>query len=520
MIGAAKTAVDRTFKSLKNRNYRLYWCGQVVSLSGTWMQRIAQSWLVLQLTHSPLALGTVTTVQFTPILLFSLFGGVIADRVPKWRFLLLTQGVMAAQAVAMTILTATGHIQLFHVYILAAILGTANALDNPTRQAFVVELVGRDDLPNAVALNSTIFNTSRILGPAIGGVVIAALGVAGCFGLNAASFFATIGGLLLMDPKRFFAGRPPKERGNVLKEIGEGLRYAVTTPDIALVVLLMGVLGTFGYNFTVVLPLIADEVLHAGPAGFGILTAAMGVGSLLAALGVAYRGQATRRTLLIGAVGFSILLGAVALSSWWALLIPLLVALGFCSITFTATANTRLQLVAPSHLRGRVMSIYMLLFAGTTPFGSLIIGGLAERGGVQRAVGIVAAVCGLGVIAGLLYLRRNAARLLPDASNEAAPEGQGAATWWRWRRSRPHPAARRGGIPSAGWDQRRRGVQLNALLPGGNRRPNGPIHSHVDVIRSGILVPHDEGRSIERPYSLIQCLPTATNRHPPRQERP
>lgn len=424
MGGAARAAATRTFRSLRNRNYRLYWCGQVVSLSGTWMQRIALSWLVLQLTRSPLALGTVTTVQFAPILCFSLFGGVIADRVPKWRFLLLTQSIMAFQALALALLTATGRIQLAHIYVLAALLGIANALDNPTRQAFVIELVGRDDLPNAVALNSTIFNTSRIVGPALGGLLIAAFGVAGCFFLNAASFLATIGGLLLMDPARFFAGRPPKVRGNVLREIGEGLRYAVTTPDVALVVLLMGVLGTFGYNFTVVLPLIADEVLRAGPAGFGTLTAAMGVGSLLAALGVAYRGRATRATLLIGATGFSLLLGAVALSRWWIATLPLLVALGLCSITFTATANTRLQLVAPGHLRGRVMSIYQLLFAGTTPFGSLIIGVLAERGGVQRAVALVAGVCGLGVAAALLYLRRHAARLLPDAPGETPPPAE------------------------------------------------------------------------------------------------
>ena len=420
MLSAARIAAERTFRSLRNRNYRLYWCGQVVSLSGTWMQRIAQSWLVLQITHSPLALGTVTTVQFAPILILSLFGGVLADRVPKWRFLMLTQTVMAFQALILAILVSTGHVQLIHVYILAAVLGIANALDNPTRQAFVVELVGREDLPNAVALNSTIFNTSRIVGPALGGLLIAAFGVAGCFYLNAFSFLAVIGGLLLMDPTRFFAGRPARA-GRVFGQIGEGLRYAVSTPDIALPLLLMGVLGTFGYNFTVILPLIADEVLHSGAIGFGGLTAAMGVGSLMAALGVAYRGRATRRTLLGGAIGFSILLFLVALSHWWLLTIPLLVALGLCSIIFSTTANTRLQLVAPSHMRGRVMSIYQLLFAGTTPFGSLIIGVLAERSGVQWAVAIVAGACGLGVIAALLYLRRNATRLLPEEPEETIP---------------------------------------------------------------------------------------------------
>lgn len=424
MIAATRQAINRTFRSLRNRNYRLYWCGQVVSLSGTWMQRIALAWLVLQLTHSPLALGTVTTIQFLPILCFSLFGGVIADRVPKRRFLVLTQSIMALQALATAILISSGHIRLVHLYILAAILGIANALDNPTRQAFAIELVGRDDLPNAVALNSANFNTSRILGPAIGGVLIATLGVAGCFYLNAASFLAVIGGLLLMDSSKFFAARPPKP-GNVLRQIGEGLRFAFTTPDIVLILVLMAVLGTFGYNFTVVLPLIAQDVLHSGAAGFGALTSAMGIGSLLAALGVAYRGRATRRTLLVGATGFSVLFFAVALSHWWLLTLPLLVALGLYSITFSATANTRLQLAAPANMRGRVMSLYQLLFAGTTPFGSLIIGSLAERFGVQRALATVAIVCGLGVVAALLYQRSHADRLLPEPSTEQ-PEAPAA----------------------------------------------------------------------------------------------
>src|SRR5262245_55977502 len=307
MIQSATAAFGRTFQSLTNRNYRLYWFGQVVSMSGTWMQRIAQAWLVLQLTNSPLALGTVTTIQFTPILLFSLFGGVLADRLPKWRFITCTQTIMAMQALTLAILVGTGRIQLYQIYLLAAVLGVASALDMPTRQSFVAELVGRDALPNAVALNSTIMNVSRILGPALGGVLIAAIGVAGCFYFNAASFLAVIGGLLLMDPKKFYPSRPIK-RGHVLGQIGEGLRYAVVTPDAALPLLLMGVLGTFGYNFTVLLPLIADEVLHSGPSGFGVLTSAMGLGSLLAALGVAYRGKATRRTLMLSAAGFSILL--------------------------------------------------------------------------------------------------------------------------------------------------------------------------------------------------------------------
>ena len=299
-------------------------------------------------------------------------------------------------------------------------LGTANAIGNPTRQAFVRDLVGPNDLPNAVALNSAQFNLSRIIGPALAGLLITVVGVAGCFTLNALSFLVVIGALLQLRPAHREASTPA--RGTVLGQIGEGLRYALTTPDTALIVLLMGVLGTFGYNFNVVLPLIARYVLNASPLEFGVLTTAMGVGALLAALGLAYAGKATRRTLLIGASGFSVLLALVALSRWWPLSVALLVALGVCSIVFTTTANTRLQLVAPAHLRGRILSIYMLLFAGTTPIGSLIVGTLAERVGVQMAVLIAAAICGLGVVAGLLYLRRNAARLLADGSPTVAAE--------------------------------------------------------------------------------------------------
>ena len=422
MNRAERPPLTSTFRALRNHNYRLYWCGQLASLTGTWMQRVAQAWLVLRLTDSPLALGTVSTIQFTPILAFSLFGGVLADRVPKRRLLVISQSVMLLQALAFAILVSTGLIHLAHIYVLAAVLGITNAADGPARQAFVSEMVAPDDLPNAVALNSTQFNVARILGPSLGGITIAVIGVAGCFYLNAASYLAVIGSLLLMRPDRFFE-RPKPARGNVLRQVGDGVRYAVTTPDIALIVLLMAVLGTLGYNFTVVLPLIARYVLNAGPAGFGALTSAMGVGSLIAALGIAYRGRATRRTLLIGAAGFSLLLLCVALSRWWVLTVPLLVGLGFTSIIFSATASTRMQLVAPPVMRGRVMSIYQLLFAGTTPIGSLIIGTLAEHGGIQRALAAAAVVCGLGVVAGLVYARHSRFRLMAEATAAGGIEG-------------------------------------------------------------------------------------------------
>lgn len=402
----ARPPLKQAFRALRNPNYRLFWCGQVVSMIGTWMDRIAQAWLVLRLTNSPLALGILTACQTLPVLLLALFGGVIADRMPKRRLLVMTQSVMLAQAVVLTVLTAAGYIRLIDMYLLAAVFGVATALDNPTRQAFVKELVGPEDVPNAVALNSIIFNTARLIGPALGGVVIAAIGVAGCFGLNAVSFLAVIAGLLLMRADRFF-DVPSPPRGKMFTQIGEGLHYAVQTPAIALVVLLVSVIGTFGYNFTVLLPLIAQYVLHTGSIGFGALTSAMAIGSLAAAFSIAYSGKARQRTLIIGAAGFSVLLFCLALSSIWIVTVAVLVALGWFSITLTATANSRLQLLTPPHLRGRIMSLYTMLFMGTTPIGSLVLGTLAERQGVRVATAEVALLCGLGTLAGLVYLRRH-----------------------------------------------------------------------------------------------------------------
>ncbi|MCA1668490.1 MAG: MFS transporter, partial [Thermomicrobia bacterium] len=394
----------------------LFWIGQVISMVGTWMQRIAQAWLVLRLTNSPLALGIVTACQTLPVLLLALFGGVVADRVPKRRLIISTQTVMLTQASILALLTAAGWINLIELYILAAVLGMATALDNPTRQAFVKELVGTDDVPNAIALNSIVFNTARLIGPALGGLTIAALGVAGCFTLNAVSFLAVIGGLLVMRPERFYE-MPVAARGKVLAQIGEGLRYAARTPDIAVVMILMAVIGTFGYNFTVLLPLIAQYVLKSGPVGFGTLTSAMAIGSLVAAMGIAYSGRVTQRTIITGAAGFSLLLFCLALANRWALTIPVLVALGFFSITFTATANSRLQIITPAHLRGRIMSLYTMLFLGSTPIGSLVLGTLAQHQGVRVAVAEVAILCGLGTIGALLYLRSHRVQL-PAVANQ------------------------------------------------------------------------------------------------------
>ena len=369
------------------------------------MQTIAQSWLVLQITDSKTALGTVTMLQFLPITLLVLFAGVIADRVPKRKFIVFTMSLAAAQALVLGFLVSTGWVELWMVYILAATLGLANALEQPTRQAFIVDLVGKDDLLNAVALNSGLFNGARLIGPAIGGVLIAVVGVEAAFWINGLSFLPVIAGLLMMDPRQFHAQNNGSNKGRVdaLGELREGISFALHTPATLLIVILIATLGTFGYNFIVVLPLLAKYVLDGGADQLGFLTAAVGLGALISALLLASRSHATKFTLFVGAISFAVLLGTVALSHWFLVTLPLLFALGLANTTFAATANTSLQVATPDHLRGRVMSLWMLLVAGSTPIGGFLTGFLADRIGVQEAIGINAAACVVGTGLGFLY---------------------------------------------------------------------------------------------------------------------
>jgi MFS family permease len=416
--------VAHTFRALRHRDFAYFWGGQIVSNTGTWMQSIAQAWLILKLTNSPFALGTLTMLQALPVLLLGLFGGVIADRFPKRRLLLCTQTMMFTQAVVLAVLTYTEQIQIWQLYGLALSLGVLNALDNPTRQTLVAELVPAEDLPNAVALNSLSFNTSRLVGPAVGGLTIAWVGVAGCFFLNAFSFMGVIASLLMIR-SRSLPVTADRRRGAMILQVAEGLRYARSTPDVLFVVILMGAIGCFGYNFQTVLPLIAEYVLNASPASFGLLTSAMAVGSVGSALFMASRGKVSRRRIFIGAIGFSVLLFCVSFASSWYVLIPLLVALGAFSIMFGSSANVHLQTVTPPALRGRVMSIYTLLFLGSTPIGSMIVGTLAEHQGVQVALAEMAILCSIGVGLGAVYMSRVREGLAADdlaaASQEAAP---------------------------------------------------------------------------------------------------
>ncbi|MGI8552657.1 MAG: MFS transporter [Dehalococcoidia bacterium] len=407
-----------TFSSLRIRNYRLYFSGQLVSQIGTWMQSTALSWYVLSHTHSALALGAVSTFQFLPVLLFALLGGVIADRVRKQRLLIGTQTVLALQAIVLATLTVTGLVNLPLIYLLAAVQGTANALNMPAQQSFVIEMVGSDDVANAIGLNSSMFQLTRLVGPALGGIVLATLGAGICFYINAASYIAVLISLFMLDSRQFHLVVRPR-RVAMLRELGDGLYYAVTTPDILLAIITMAVLGTFGYNFQVFTPLIAQFVLHTNAIGYGLLTSSMAIGSLVASLAVAWRGEGTRRAMLAGAGCFSGVLFAIGLSGSWYLLVPLFVGLGLSSSVFTATNSTRLQMITPPHLRGRVMSINTLLFAGSTPIGSLIVGGLGESIGVQPMMATMGGLCLLGVAAALAYQHRVRGSLIPERADLA-----------------------------------------------------------------------------------------------------
>ena len=396
------------FVALRVRNFRLFWFGQLISLSGTWMQSIGQAWLVLTLTQSPFAVGTVTTLQFLPMTFLVLFGGVFADRVPKRRFLVGTQTAAMLQALALGVLVSTGAVRIWHIYLLALALGLNNAFDNPTRLAFVPEMVGRELVANAVALNSTLFNAARIVGPALGGITIATVGIGGTFYLNAASFIPVIIALMMMRPAEFFSVE--KGEGRLFEQLREGISFAYRTPEVLLILLVMGFIGTFGYNFSTALPLLAKFVLHIGSVGFGVMTAVLGIGSLLAALAIAYTRRAGERQILLGAGVFSLLLILVGLSRWFAVTLPLLVLLGFAAIIFSASANTRLQLLSPGRLRGRVMSLYILLFAGTTPVGAFLLGNTADRIGVQPAIVLFGAISTLGVGLSVLYRASHTSR--------------------------------------------------------------------------------------------------------------
>ena len=384
-----------TFRSLRNRNFKLYVSGQLVSVVGTAMQQVAQSWLVYDLTGSGTALGVIMALQFLPMLLFGAWGGLLADRLDKRRLLIATQGASGALAVVLWALVATGTVELWMVFALAFLLGCVSALDMPTRQAFVMEMVGRDDTSNAVALNSATFNSGRLLGPAVAGVIIAGLGVALCFLINGLSYIGPIIALRAMRTDELVPmPRAPRAPG----QVREGLRYTWHTPALRTPLLLVTVVGTFGFNFIVVLPLLADESFGGGPRLFGFLTSLMGLGSLLGALATARRQQPTRTVLVGGAAAFGAAATLVALAPDVVTAAVLLVAVGVAMMVFLATANSTLQLASDPSMRGRVMALYGLVFLGSTPVGGPIIGWVAEHWGARAGL-VLGGLASLGAAA-------------------------------------------------------------------------------------------------------------------------
>jgi len=400
---AVKPSGRRTWRALANPNYRLYFFGQLVSQTGAWLQRTAQAWLVLVDLHgSPADLGILTALQFAPIMVLTLFDGVIADRFPKRKLMFVIQSISTVQAAAMAILTLTGVVQLWPVYVLAFILGLVSAFDFPTRQSFVSEVVSREELQSAIGLNSSVFNGARIIGPGLGGVVIAAFGTGWCFALNAVSFLGVLISLAMLDARRLHEIRR-SPRAALWTQLADGLRYAARHPRLSFTIGVLAFIGTFGYNFGVVLPLLAREALGLDAVGFGSLNAAMGVGALIAALAVVARLSPTDSKVLGAGGVFSALLLLTHFVPWPLVLVVLLL-LGVANVTYSAMTNTTLQLNSDEAYRGRVLSLYTLLFAGTTPIGGAVTGWLAAARGIQTAVAIEACVCLAAVVGGGLFL--------------------------------------------------------------------------------------------------------------------
>ncbi|MEV7275600.1 MFS transporter [Streptomyces sp. NPDC093111] len=388
-----------TFSSLSIRNYRLFFTGAIVSNTGTWMARITQDWLVLSLTGSAAAVGVTTALQFLPMLLFGLYGGVIADRCPKRRLLMISQAALGLCGLALAVLTLSGQVQVWHVYLVAFLLGMVTVVDNPARQAFVSEMVGPEQLRNAVSLNSANFQSARLVGPAVAGVLIAGVGSGWAFLINGLSFLAPLVALWLMRPGELHkVERAPRGKG----QLREGLRYVAGRPDLIWPIVLVGFIGTFGFNFPIWLTAFSSEVFHVGAGAYGFLNTLMAAGSLAGALLAARRGSTRLRMLVIAAGVFGALEIAAALSPSFWLFALLLVPIGMIGLTVNITANSAVQMATDPVMRGRVMSLYMMVFAGGTPIGAPLLGWITDTYGARvgfAAGGLVslaaAAVIGL-----------------------------------------------------------------------------------------------------------------------------
>jgi MFS family permease len=392
-VTAALLALNaRTFRSLRvHYNYRLFFTGQIVSLCGTWMQNIALPYFVWNLTHSPLAVGFLAFCRFIPFTVLGLSAGVVADRLDVRRLVICTQTASMVVSAALAGLAWSGTATVWEAYVLAILGGTVLVFDAPGRQALTYQMVGRAELPNAIALNSSMFNAARVIGPGVGGVLIAFVGVGACFTINAISFLAVLASLVLMRVSELV----PVERTvrpTMLRGIREGLAFAWSAPRVALILGLTVVVTTVGFNFHVLVPILASDTLHAGAVVFGILSACFGAGALTGALLVASLGRATWGGLLAGVAGFSVLMLLLAPQQSTLVCAALLYGIGACFTLWTSNSQSILQLSAPDHLRGRVLSLYLLAFSGLAPLGGLLAGWLSEIGGTELAFSVAGVV--------------------------------------------------------------------------------------------------------------------------------
>ena len=424
----AKILWRQTFSSLSNRNFARYFRGQAISLIGTWMQTVAQSWLVLQLTHSGTALGLVVALQTLPVLLLGPYGGVVADRVDKRKLMIALQSMMGVLALILGVLTLTHVVTLWEVYALAFLLGLNNTFENPARQAFVLEMVGPKELRNAVSLNSVLVNAARAVGPAVAGVIIAVGGTGICFLLNAASFVAVVASLMTLDVTQL-SPTPPTVRGK--GQVREGLAYVKRTPELAGPLLMMALVGCLAYEFQVVLPVVASQTFHGNSATYGFLTASMGVGAVIGGLQVAARGKTGLKALTISSALFGVVIALAAAAPFLWLEIFALALVGGVSVGFLSKGNSTLQLTASPQMRGRVMALWAVAFLGSTPIGGPIAGWVADTFGGRAGLVLGAAACLAAAGLGSLVLARTKRRtaegeapaaefVLPDTVEAAA----------------------------------------------------------------------------------------------------
>jgi MFS family permease len=389
-------------RALRHRNFRLFFGGQLLSLTGTWMQNVAQSWLVYRLTGSSLLLGIVGFAGQIPIFLLSPMGGAVADRHSRHRLIILTQTSAMVLAFVLAALTLTRQVHVWHIMALASLLGCVNAFDIPARQSFFVHMVGKEDLLNAIALNSTMFNAARVMGPAVAGILVASVGEGWCFLINGVSYLAVIAGLLMM---RIESGQARAERASVVRELAEGVRFARRTMPVKVLLLLLGLVSVVGTPYTVLMPIFADRILHGGARGLGLLMGATGLGAMAGALTVAARTGVRGLGRLVGwaSAGFGASLILFSASRWFWLSWLLLIPVGGCLMVQMACSNTLLQSMVPDHLRGRVMALYSMMFMGVAPFGALGAGAVAARLGAPWTVALGGLAC---VAASLAYRSR------------------------------------------------------------------------------------------------------------------